>query len=146
MFFIFVIFAVCFCSFLPKQSVFGIENVKAISFVADVQSVQNLGLEYTPNGGDAIVEVEPASAQEFYNSLHPKCIVMTLECDQMNNLKNYLNMTNFYTQSLQDKTIVYGYTSKFDKCEFIEGKKINVQIVLDDNQILVGFPLIMTGF
>lgn len=111
-----------------------------------MQDAQNLGLQYTPNGSDAIIEVEPSAAAQIYQSLQPKCTIMTLESEQMNALKNYLNMTNFYTQTLQDKTIIYGYTSKFNQCEFVDGKKINVQIVVDEYQILVGFPMIMTGF
>lgn len=144
--FIFLIAILCLCSVLPKQSIFDLQNVKAVSFVADVQDAQNLGLQYTPNGSDAIIEVEPSAAAQIYQSLQPKSTIMTLESEQINALKNYLNMTNSYTQTLQDKTIIYGYTSKFNQCEFVDGKKINVQIVVDEYQILVGFPMIMTGF
>lgn len=42
--------------------------------------------------------------------------------------------------------ILYGYKNDFSDFRFIDGKKINVQIAWAENETIVGFPLIMTGF
>ena len=43
-------------------------------------------------------------------------------------------------------TIYYGYTSKYSDFRLINGKKINIQIAFTEYGVMLGLPLILTGF
>ena len=45
-----------------------------------------------------------------------------------------------------EKQIFYGYTHLYNKSYFPNNKKANVQIAVQNNQIIVGFPSILIGF
>ena len=38
------------------------------------------------------------------------------------------------------------FTNIFNDFRFVDGKKINLQIAKDENAVIIGFPLILTGF
>lgn len=42
--------------------------------------------------------------------------------------------------------IYYGYYSKFDDYRYVNNKKINFQLVHNDEKWILGFPIILTGF
>ncbi len=51
-----------------------------------------------------------------------------------------------YSQSLEDGVTYYGYCKGLDKSVEIDGKEINIQIVSNKDNIIVGFPLIMGSY
>ena len=57
-----------------------------------------------------------------------------------------LNMLVFSEEKMGNKRIIYGYTPKYCESKIINNKKINVQMVVDQNKSIVGFPLILGGF
>lgn len=57
-------------------------------------------------------------------------------------LKNSLNVS--VLKSSQNEFT--GYTNYFDETIFLENKKVNVQAVLYDNKIYVGFPLLLGSY
>ena len=145
--FIFVgMLAVCGI-FIPKQSIFDIEGACEYCFVASVEAAQESELTFVENGADVIASTtDKVAAKEFYEKNAPKCVVMKFGCENLQKVKDFLKISQSWEQKLQDKEIIYGYTSMFEKCEFVNGKKINVQLVLEGDQLIVGFPLIMTGY
>ncbi len=56
------------------------------------------------------------------------------------------NISSYYFSEVEGMKILYGYKNDFSDFRFIDGKKINVQIAWAENETIVGFPLIMTGF
>ncbi|MBR1890783.1 MAG: YwmB family TATA-box binding protein [Clostridia bacterium] len=51
------------------------------------------------------------------------------------------------TKEKYGKLVVYtGYTSKFDGHVVVDGRNVNVQIAVSDERVVVGFPLILTGY
>lgn len=49
-------------------------------------------------------------------------------------------------EEVEDIVILYGYTPYYSSSIFLDGKKINVQIALTDEKVVVGFPIILTGY
>ncbi len=132
--------------FIPKTSIFEIE-AEEYSFVTTAQAAEEAGLEYFENGGDVIATTpERAKAEEFYKKFSPKCVVMKMGSEKLDSVKKFLKISQSYTQKLQNKEIIYAYTSLFPDCEFVEGKKINAQLVCEGERLIVGFPVIMTGY
>ena len=48
--------------------------------------------------------------------------------------------------SIENYQIYYGYYDGYFDFRYIDGKKINVQVVVTDKQLIVGFPLVVTGY
>lgn len=51
-----------------------------------------------------------------------------------------------YTQDLEDGMTYYGYCKGLGKSVEIDGREINIQIVSNKDNIIVGFPLIMGSY
>lgn len=49
-------------------------------------------------------------------------------------------------EGVDDYKIYYGYYDGYRDFRYVDGKKINVQVVKNDHEIIVGFPLIVTGY
>ena len=106
-------------------------------------------LRYLSNPNDLIAATSLASTYQQQIILHGQDDMDFLnEClkDEIPNNDDKIEYQNKKYTVKTNKNKRFIRIINTDKCEFIEGKKINVQIVLDENQILVGFPLIMTGF
>ena len=50
------------------------------------------------------------------------------------------------TSQVGDLKIYYAYSPYYDDCVFVNDKKINMQIAEKEEKIVVGFPLILTGY
>lgn len=132
--------------FIPKTSIFELE-ASEYSFVTTAEAAEEAGLEYFENGSDVIaLATDRISAEEFYKKYSPKCVVMKMQAGELGKLKEFLKLSQSFSQKLQDKEIIYAYTSLFPDCEFVDGKKINVQLVCEGNRLIVGFPVIMTSY
>lgn len=47
---------------------------------------------------------------------------------------------------VEDNQIYYGYCNKYKDFCWVEGKKVNVQIIKNPTGWILGFPLVLTGF
>lgn len=47
---------------------------------------------------------------------------------------------------IDDLTVYCGYTPYFQDCVYLDGKKVNVQIAAIGDDVIVGFPMILTGY
>lgn len=59
-----------------------------------------------------------------------------------------LNKCSFFYQGeqIEDYQIYYGYYGGYNDFRYVNGKKINIQVVKTESQIIVGFPLIIIGY
>lgn len=70
-------------------------------------------------------------------------ISKTYDLNYFNNIFNY-NLIQ--TRDVEGKKIYMGYYKGYNDFRLINGKKINFQLVENDDFWVLGFPLIMTGF
>lgn len=49
-------------------------------------------------------------------------------------------------QNIGDLLVLTGYAPIYQDCVYIQNKKVNMQIAIRDEKIVVGFPMILTGF
>lgn len=102
------------------------------------------------NGNQYIHSLEKEKGKYFLNNID-KFDILGLSFYFNNNFKlSQFNKEFDYTLSnpsiLEEYKIYYGYYEKYDDYRLIDGKKINVQLVETQNEWIVGFPLILTGF
>lgn len=48
--------------------------------------------------------------------------------------------------SVEGRDVYYGYYSGYNDFYFHKGKKVNFQAVIKEDELIVGFPIILTGF
>lgn len=75
-----------------------------------------------------------------------KGVVLYFENYSLQALANDFCLQYFAGENVDGKSVYYGFTPYFDKSIQLNSKRINVQIVLDGEQIIAGFPAILTGF
>lgn len=143
------IFATILCvaaGVIPRESALNLSGAKKVTFIVDAQIAADEKLDFIQSGGDAIIDVGCENIKEKYKKYTPKSVIFEYDRTQREYVENFLSLNFTVLQNLDNMQIVYGYTSKFDRSELIDGKKINVMIVQKEDRLLVGFPIIMTGF
>ena len=132
---------------LPKGDIFDIPNAKACIMLTSAEKAIKEELDFVDSGADAVVEFEDISkAKDCYQKLSPKSIIFTFDSQNVQKAQDFLSISSSSIQNLENMTIIYGYTSKFNDSVMIDGKKVNVQIVIKQSEALIGFPLIMIGY
>ena len=68
--------------------------------------------------------------------------------DKSMDINILLNEMDFYYKGgiVNDIQVFYGYDSDYAEYNLIDNKKINVQIVENSTNIIVGYPMILSGF
>ncbi len=68
--------------------------------------------------------------------------------DSSKNINEIISNLSFVYQgkSVENYQIYYGYYDNYNDYRYVDGKKINVQVVKTPSQIIVGFPLVVTGY
>ena len=79
------------------------------------------------------------------NKIKPEGFVlyMTKELDE---LKSDLNLLIDRQEVINDMQIYYGYTPLYNDFVISNNKRINTQIVARGDKLIVGFPMILSGF
>lgn len=57
-----------------------------------------------------------------------------------------LQMLILNEENIEDKKVLYGYTPFYKDSVYIQNKKVNVEMILDQDEIIVGFPMILSGY
>lgn len=61
-------------------------------------------------------------------------------------LINKLNLKKTIYQNSSDAKTVYGYSRKLRGYVYVDGEKVNIQIVLKDGQVIAGTPVIFGSY
>lgn len=144
--FIFSAILIVVAGVIPKENALDLSGAKKVVFVMDSDLAQEKNLQFVQSGNDAIVSIDCESVRDRYNEYNPKSVIYEFALQDREYVENFLSLGQTQVQNLENMKIEYGYTSKFDKCEFVAGKKVNIMIVEKEELLLVGFPIIMTGF
>lgn len=56
------------------------------------------------------------------------------------------NIDYFQGESIDGNPTYYGYTSLYKDAVSLKDKRVNVQLLVKPTQIIVGFPVILTGY
>lgn len=62
------------------------------------------------------------------------------------NIKKALNLEIYSKNNISDRIVYECYSNKLNNFVVIDGKKVNIQISITDNKIIIGYPLISTSF
>ena len=135
-----LLFVFCYFDFSPSLP---FSSAVRASFVLK-QQVE--GYDYVQNGDEYIVEVY-SDIESFYQKYSDKIKGFNLYfSENAEQIIQTLSGQIYRSQDVEGMKIYYGYTNLYNDFRYVSGKKINVQIAEQENQVIVGFPLILTGF
>ena len=104
------------------------------------------GYDYVQNGDEYIVEVY-SDIERFYQKYSDQIKGFNLYfSENVEQIIQTLSGQIYRSQDVEGMKIYYGYTNLYNDFRYVSGKKINVQIAEQEKQVIVGFPLILTGF
>lgn len=84
-------------------------------------------------------EVENFEYNDNYQTLE-------LDASSLNKLTSFLNLEVVNKNEISDRVIIEGYSNKLRDYVVINGRKVNIQLSIFDNKIIMGYPLINGSF
>lgn len=72
--------------------------------------------------------------------------VLELDANSLNKLSNFLNLEIVNENEISDRLIIEGYSNKLKDYIVINGRKVNVQLSISGDKIIMGYPLINGSF
>lgn len=146
---IFVFLAICLSlTSLKNYSIdlllsdFEVDNICLVTS----EKVENEDVEFVVCGNKYFNYCTVDLAKKLINEIDCDAVQLYFDKELFENLKKTLKYQNVKTEKINNLCIFYGYTSFYQDCVYIDNKKVNVQFVLNDNNLVVGFPMILTGY
>ncbi len=130
--------------FGTKGDEFDFQGLEKVCFVTDLTHAEDENAVI--NGNDVYITVSAGKVKEIkLDKVKGYVLYFDKNCDESMLVNRFLDYSSdfYYVGSTR---IVNGYNAKYHDYRFVEGKKYNVQIAFTDESILVGFPMILTGF
>ena len=106
----------------------------------DLQIIQNGNLFYV-----SVLAEKAKEAQEKLSNIKGYCLYFNKETDSEAIIDRFVDFRASESE-VGDSRVITGYNTRFADFRYVDGKKINVQIAFTQDAIIVGFPLILTGF
>lgn len=123
---------------------FYLDSTKEVCLVVD-NSVSLSG-ESVDCGSKKFVYMSKEEALEAVSNTNFDAIQFYLEDITLEDIINDMKAEKVSTQEVENVEIIYCYTPLFADSIIMNGKKVNMQIVIKDKEIIAGFPLILTGY
>ncbi len=132
---------------VDTNPLFYLDGVEKVCFVSERQ-FENEGV-YSVQSGDLFynycsLEVARENFKDFklklkgfqfyFKNFDAEKILKTLKCNILT------------TTEVEGMTVICGYTPYYDNNILINNHKVNVQIAEGEDEVIVGFPLILTGY
>lgn len=121
----------------------GLEKVCFVTNDLSLSSAENAVI----SGNYVYITVNPDEAKEVYNNLKDikgYVLYFNKDCRErlIGNLLDY-HSTEYY---VGDTCVINGYSTDYVDYRLVDGKKYNVQMAFTEENIIVGYPMILTGF
>ncbi len=149
---IFVLILSCLCSTLLVKNetnpIFNFENVEKVCFVSasDFQEIDDV--ESISCGGKFFNYCTLGVAKQNLSKLNKNsdAVQFYLSDDDVDTLFKQMKFEIVSTSQIESLTIYCGYTPYCQTCVYLDGKKVNMQLAVCEGYIVVGFPMILTGY
>lgn len=146
---VFIFLAICLSlTSLKNESVdlllndFRVENVCFVT----AENVESEEVEPVMCGNKYFNYCTVDVAKKLINEIDYDAIQLYLNTESFENLKKTLKYQNVKIEKFNELAVFYGYTPLYQDCVYMDNKKVNMQLVLRDDILIVGFPMILTGY
>ena len=122
-------------------------NYEKLVIVSKLNSL--FEIESVKNGSDYYYTFDKILGEKVLKNINKEEIEsIVFYFDRDYSLKKIQNKMDYIYKggSVSELEIYYGYDKDYSDYRIIDGKKVNVQIVKNSTNIIVGYPLILTGY
>ena len=113
-----------------------------------IDTIQNANI--VKNGNSAIVSCDSTNAKyvrKFLHNVLGESVQINNPTKQvLDNICNYIKNDFLYDEIVGQTQIMYCYNPSLANFVMIDKQKVNIQIAKSDNQIVIGYPLILGSF
>lgn len=103
---------------------------------------------YIPNNPNPI-EADMQSANDIFerqSKISAECIVTANTIENIEYLQNQLAFLKIKYENVEGRTILYAYSPKLKDSITVSGQKSNLQIVVFEDKLMIGYPIIYGGY
>lgn len=145
-FFIVIIAVIVAPMFASKQK-FDYQGVEKVAVVS-TQALQLENAGIIQNGGQNIysLSVEDYLRQKDLIKDYDGLVFFYPQGTSFEKLKDIWQISWHYKSKMEQMQIVYAFSPLVEDFVFLSGKKVNLQIAWSQDGVMVGLPLILTGF
>ena len=145
-FFIVIIAVIVAPMFASKQK-FDYQGVEKVAVVS-TQALQLENAGIVQNGGQNIysLSVEDYLRQKDLIKDYDGLVFFYSQDTSFEKLKDIWQISWHYKSKMEQMQIVYAFSPLVEDFVFLSGKKVNLQIAWSQDSVMVGLPLILTGF
>lgn len=108
--------------------------------VANIGNVVKSGNQFYYTGSSEQIK------SEFKNFDNIDGLILYFSNCELNEITSYYKADFYRGGDVEGMQVYYGYTPYYKDSRDVNNKKINMQIVVCEEEIIVGFPAILTGF
>ena len=144
--FLFLAAVVSGTAVLPKSLSAQTEVLKSATIVTDLATAESLGEDFVMSGSDAIISVETSDFHEIIEKYQAKAVIFCLEKQNFEKLAKTLKLQKMSKVSLEEIEVEYYYTPLFSESYLSQGRKINAEVAWRGDDVVIGFPRILTGY
>ena len=133
---------------IEKNVLFELQGINRVCFVSD-EKFDSESVEVVVSGSQFFNYCSLTTAKENLKEFANKSqgVQLYFENKDLEVLKKELKFQEVTQIKIENLTIYCGYTPFYQNCVYVENKKVNVQIAIsDENKIVAGFPVILTGY
>ncbi len=132
----------CFCGILlavfplfnvQRNDVFSIGNISSVYFVQREEGKQ----VYIKQEKQEFSQIELAKNEG---------VILEIENSSLKEVCESLSMQIVKCEVVDGQNTIFGWTDMYSDFVWLQGKQVNVQLLESDKKIVVGFPIILSGF
>ncbi len=144
--FIFVGLILAGLMFVPKQFSVQEELIQKALVVTDLASATGSGEKFVVNGNDAIICLNAEKLQEFQKNFPVKALIFTINKQDFAKFTRNLQLQTITQTQIEGMQVTYAYTPMFSQSHIADGRKCNIEIAEREEDVVIGFPSIVTGY
>ena len=99
---------------------------------------------YSSPSAYEILKAKNIDALEFSIDSENEILIFDKKC--LDEIIDSLNLEIYLMKEISDRIIIEGYSNKLNDFIIVNNMKVNIQISVDDERIILGYPLIDTSF
>lgn len=129
--------------YVPKtSSIYSFYTTDKISFLDNTKIVKN--------GNACIVSCDSKYANvvkaSINNILGESITINNPTEDVLKQINDYISQNTLYDEKLDGTQIIYGYDNTLENFVIVDGQKVNFQVAINIDYVVIGYPLILGSF
>lgn len=142
---VFIAFILLCVGFMLTEDL-SLYNISGLSKVCFVTYDQVDGVETIETSQYNYIYCTPNEAKSLSNKINKVGVINYFEKTEKAKILKNIKANISMMEKIDNMEVIYGYSPLY-KCSLcIENKKVNFQMAVKEDEILLGFPLILGGF